>query len=109
MSGRRQPVLGILGGGQLVRMLTLAAAPLGVKTLVVDTLYGSVGSANFDNRSFRLNFEVMAVVMDRAFNQRLAEMFDDDLSHCKLVPLDRRAPPWQQLFEAVARLASPLL
>ena len=79
------------------------------KTLVVDTLYGSVGSANFDNRSFRLNFEVMAVVMDRAFNQRLAEMFDDDLSHCKLVPLDRRAPPWQQLFEAVARLASPLL
>ena len=52
---------------------------------------------------------VMAVVMDRAFNQRLSEMFDDDLSHCKLVPLDRRAPPWQQLFEAVARLASPLL
>ena len=79
------------------------------KTLVVDTLYGSVGSANFDNRSFRLNFEVMAVVMDRAFNQRLAEMFDDDLSHCKLVPRDRRAPPWQRFFEAVARLASPLL
>ena len=82
---------------------------LHAKTLVVDTLYGSVGSANFDNRSFRLNFEVMAVVMDRAFNQRLAEMFDDDLSQCKLVPRDRRAPPWQQLFEAVARLASPLL
>ena len=82
---------------------------LHAKTLVVDTLYGSVGSANFDNRSFRLNFEVMAVVMDRAFNQRLAEMFDDDLSHCKLVPRDRRARPWQRLFEAVARLASPLL
>ncbi|HET6806485.1 MAG TPA: 5-(carboxyamino)imidazole ribonucleotide synthase [Frateuria sp.] len=37
MSGRRQPVLGILGGGQLARMLALAAAPLGVKTLVVDS------------------------------------------------------------------------
>ncbi len=37
MSERRQPVLGILGGGQLARMLTLAAAPLGIKTLVVDT------------------------------------------------------------------------
>ena len=36
MSQRRQPVLGILGGGQLARMLALAAAPLGVKTLVVD-------------------------------------------------------------------------
>ena len=37
MSQRRQPVLGILGGGQLARMLALAAAPLGVKTLVVDS------------------------------------------------------------------------
>jgi 5-(carboxyamino)imidazole ribonucleotide synthase len=36
MSADRQPVLGILGGGQLARMLALAAAPLGVKTLVVD-------------------------------------------------------------------------
>jgi 5-(carboxyamino)imidazole ribonucleotide synthase len=34
---RRQPVLGILGGGQLARMLALAAAPLGVKALVVDS------------------------------------------------------------------------
>ncbi|MHA6204368.1 5-(carboxyamino)imidazole ribonucleotide synthase [Dyella soli] len=37
MTIRRQPVLGILGGGQLARMLALAAAPLGVKTLVVDS------------------------------------------------------------------------
>lgn len=37
MSERRQPVLGVLGGGQLARMLALAAAPLGVKTLVVDS------------------------------------------------------------------------
>lgn len=36
-SPRRQPVLGILGGGQLARMLAVAAAPLGVKTLVVDS------------------------------------------------------------------------
>ncbi|MFC5438052.1 5-(carboxyamino)imidazole ribonucleotide synthase [Rhodanobacter umsongensis] len=37
MNERRQPVLGVLGGGQLARMLALAAAPLGVKTLVVDS------------------------------------------------------------------------
>ena len=49
------------------------------------------------------------LMLESAFNQRLAEMFDDDLSCCKLVPADRRAPPWQRLFEAVARLASPLL
>jgi 5-(carboxyamino)imidazole ribonucleotide synthase len=37
VSERRQPVLGVLGGGQLARMLALAAAPLGVDTLVVDS------------------------------------------------------------------------
>lgn len=37
MSARRQPVMGVLGGGQLARMLAIAAAPLGIKTLVVDT------------------------------------------------------------------------
>jgi len=37
MSERRQSVLGILGGGQLARMLALAAAPLGAKALVVDS------------------------------------------------------------------------
>ena len=37
MSPRQQPVLGVLGGGQLARMLALAAAPLGVKSLVVDS------------------------------------------------------------------------
>jgi 5-(carboxyamino)imidazole ribonucleotide synthase len=36
MSDRRQPMLGVLGGGQLARMLALAAAPLGIQTLVVD-------------------------------------------------------------------------
>lgn len=36
MSERQQPVLGILGGGQLARMLAIAGAPLGVQTLVVD-------------------------------------------------------------------------
>ena len=38
MSTCRQPVIGILGGGQLARMLALAAAPLGVKTQVVDNV-----------------------------------------------------------------------
>ncbi len=37
MTPRRQPVLGVLGGGQLARMLALAAAPLGVNVLVVDS------------------------------------------------------------------------
>jgi len=79
------------------------------KTLVMDSLYNMVGSANFDNRSFRLNFEVAAVLYDRALNQQLAGMFEADLSNCRLVPRNRHAPVHQQLFEALARLGSPLL
>jgi len=82
---------------------------LHAKTLVVDEAYGLVGSANFDNRSFRLNFEVAAVVFDAEFNHRLAAMFQADLSQCHLVPMQRHTPPLQRLFESVARLGSPLL
>jgi cardiolipin synthase len=79
------------------------------KTLVVDSTYSMIGSANFDNRSFRLNFEVAAVLFDREVNRELARMFQVDLSHCRLVPVNRHVPPHQKLFEAVARLGSPLL
>jgi cardiolipin synthase len=79
------------------------------KTLLVDDHYGMVGSANFDNRSLRLNFEVAAVVLGREFNQQLAAMFQADLSNCRQARPRRQAPPHQKLFEAVARLASPLL
>lgn len=79
------------------------------KTLLVDDGYSMIGSANFDNRSFRLNFEVAAVLYDRNMNAQLAALFETDLACSTLVPTYRRVPYYQQLFEAVARLASPLL
>lgn len=79
------------------------------KTLVMDNTYSMIGSANFDNRSFRLNFEVAAVLYDSDINRQLASLFEADLSHCRLVPRRRRVAPHHQLFEAVARLGSPLL
>lgn len=79
------------------------------KTLVVDDSYSMIGSANFDNRSFRLNFEVAAVLYDRGMNQQLARLFEEDLAKCRLVPVNRRVRPQQKLFEALARLGSPLL
>ena len=69
----RQPVLGILGGGQLARMLALAAAPLGVKTLVVDgsadACAGQVAPlvvCNWDDREALADFagKVDAVTFD---------------------------------------------
>ena len=79
------------------------------KTLLVDQHYGMVGSANFDSRSFRLNFEVAAVVFDDDFNRQLAAMFTTDLAQCRRAPSGRRTALPRRLFEALARLASPLL
>jgi len=92
-----------------VRVFEYRGRMFHAKTLVVDEFYGSVGSANFDSRSFKLNFEVAAVVLERGFNQQLAAMFEADLKHCRLVSASRQTPSYQRLFEAAARLASPLL
>jgi cardiolipin synthase len=92
-----------------VRVFEYRGRMFHAKTLLVDDYYGMVGSANFDNRSLRLNFEVAAVVLGREFNQQLADMFETDLTHCRQAPAKRKTPPHQRLFEAVARLASPLL
>jgi cardiolipin synthase len=52
---------------------------LHVKLLVVDNELVSVGSTNFDIRSFRLNDEASLNLYDRAFAQQMTEVFEDDL------------------------------
>ena len=49
------------------------------KVMIVDQLLVSVGSTNFDNRSFRLNDEANLNVYDAAFARRQTEVFEDDL------------------------------
>ncbi|MFQ5552966.1 MAG: phospholipase D-like domain-containing protein, partial [Thermoplasmata archaeon] len=49
--------------------------------MVVDGKVGSVGSANMDMRSFRLNFETNVVVYDEGFGGEMKDAFLRDLSH----------------------------
>ena len=49
------------------------------KVMIVDNLLVSVGSTNFDNRSFRLNDEANLNVYDAAFAQRQTAVFEDDI------------------------------
>ncbi len=51
------------------------------KILIIDNLMVSVGSTNFDNRSFRLNDEANLNIMDKAFATEQVKMFDDDWHH----------------------------
>ena len=87
---------------------------LHAKTLVVDDGddgFAAVGTANFDNRSFRLNFEVSAVVHGPELAAELADVFAADLADAREVRLDdpARAGYVRRLAESMARLMSPLL
>ena len=54
---------------------------LHAKTLVVDGEVGTIGSTNFDNRSFRLNFETNAFIFDKDFAQQMEHAFIQDMTH----------------------------
>ena len=76
-----------------------------VKALVVDALLVSVGSTNFDNRSFSLNDEANLNVLDHDFAQEQIGIFEDDLRRSKKVTLQAWSNrPW--LEKAGDRLAS---
>jgi cardiolipin synthase len=81
------------------------------KVMLVDDEVSTVGTANFDNRSFRLNFEVTAVIADRAFANRMAGMFEADFAHAELIDpaAFERKPFWWRLGVSLSRLAAPVL
>ena len=76
------------------------------KVLVVDELLVSVGSTNFDNRSFRINDEANLNVLDAGFARRQVAIFEADLARSRPVTLEAwRQRPWpQKLAEHAASL-----
>ena len=55
------------------------------KVILVDDDLAAVGTANFDNRSIRLNFELMVVFASRSFASDVCEMFEKDFEACRQV------------------------
>lgn len=55
------------------------------KTMVIDDLSAAVGTANFDNRSFRLNFEITAIVAEPEFIEQMEKMFEADFEKSRLM------------------------
>ena len=94
-----------------VRLFEYLPGMLHAKTLVVDRAFCAVGSANFDQRSFRLNFEVSALIYGETVADQLATVFDQDLTVSReITPEEREARGFgQRLTEAAARVFSPLL
>jgi cardiolipin synthase len=83
---------------------------LHTKALLADDELVMIGSANFDHRSFRLNFEVTMLFRDKTLAAQLAALIQAELSSAPRVHNDRARSLWRyQLPEALARLLSPLL
>jgi cardiolipin synthase len=80
------------------------------KVLLLDDDIAAVGTANFDNRSFRLNFEVMAVVAEPGFAAEVEQMLLDDFKKSvEMHPGDyENRSFWFKLAVRIARLTAPI-
>ncbi len=94
-----------------VRVYEYEARFIHAKTMVCDEDVGVIGTANLDNRSFRLNFEVIAIAYGTEVNHKLAEAFTHDLTGAReLTEGDIAKLRLRTRFgQAAARLISPLL
>ena len=84
---------------------------LHAKTMVVDGHLASVGSANLDIRSFKLNFEANAFIYDEAIAAQLQQAFLDDQKHARLLTLEeiQSQSTWLKFKQQFSRLLSPIL
>ena len=81
------------------------------KVVMIDSKICSVGTANMDVRSFKLNFESNAFIYDEKTTIELEEAFMRDTAYSRQLTLDRylNRSSWTKVKESLSRLLSPLL
>jgi cardiolipin synthase len=94
-----------------VKIYLYQAGYFHAKTLNIDGVICTIGTANIDIRSFSLNYEANAVIYDEEKAQELERDFLEDLKHCiewRVEEYEKRSV-YLRLRDSLARLASPLL
>ncbi|WP_333657473.1 phospholipase D-like domain-containing protein, partial [Tissierella praeacuta] len=94
-----------------VKFYTYENGFLHSKVVLMDDFVSSVGTANLDIRSFKLNFEVNAFLYDESINLKLTDRFLDDLQHCKEITIEEynNRSNIVKIKESFSRLLSPIL
>lgn len=81
------------------------------KIIIMDDLVSTIGTANLDIRSFKLNFEVNAFIYDKEVNREMTKAFMDDLKVSKEITIEEyeKRSIIVKFKESVSRLLSPIL
>ena len=79
--------------------------------MLIDDNAVTVGTANFDNRSFRLNFEITVVVVESQFAADVEKMFEADFKNSRIMARNEydTKPYWFKAAVRLARLTAPVL
>jgi len=82
-----------------IQIFEYMASLMHAKTIVVDGVWATIGSTNFDNRSFALNEELNLTVYNRNLAHRLEELFQEDLKYSQRITYEAwRARGWKERF-----------
>jgi cardiolipin synthase A/B len=94
-----------------IRIYEYQPSMMHAKTFIVDGLWGSIGSMNFDNRSLAFNNESNFVFLDKPLGAQMDSVFLDDLTRSKEITLAefQRRPWYDRLIEYGAAVFSRLL
>jgi len=81
------------------------------KIMIVDDVFSTIGTTNFDFRSFETNFEVNAFIYNKEFTTELANHFNQDLTHSREIKLaEWKLRPWHYKFrESLAHIIAPMM
>jgi cardiolipin synthase len=93
-----------------VRVFRYQPAFLHQKVFLVDELVAGVGTVNLDNRSFRLNFEITAIVVGTGFAHDVHQMLVRDFENSRELGTDeaRHLPLWLKIASRLAYLFAPV-
>ncbi|HUP60517.1 MAG TPA: cardiolipin synthase [Thermoanaerobaculia bacterium] len=94
-----------------IRIFEYQPTMMHAKTMVVDGAWSTIGSSNFDDRSFRLNDEVNVNIYDDAIAAQMEQMFFEDLARCEEITRRRwlRRPWVDRMKEKAAAWFKPQL
>lgn len=93
-----------------VRLFRYSDGFMHQKVFLIDAAVAGVGTTNLDNRSFRLNFETMAVMFDPAMARQLRGILEQDFTKSVEVTQLMAEQKWHiRLLSPIARLFAPIL